>query len=71
VAGTPSAILSLWNVNDVSTRILMERMYEELMKGAEKGEALRRAQLSLLSDPTLRFRHPYFWAPFVLYGDWR
>jgi len=41
------------------------------MGGAEKGEALRQAQLSLLSDPALRFRHPYYWAPFVLYGDWK
>jgi len=34
-----------------------------------KGEALRRAQLSLLHDP--RYRHPYYWAPFVLYGVWK
>lgn len=68
-AGVPSALLTLWNVNDRSTRYLMEHMYQELMAEASKGEALRRAQLSLLHDSL--YRHPYFWAPFVLYGDWR
>lgn len=69
VAGTPSALLTLWNVNDQSTRQLMEKMYKELMGGVPKGEALRRAQLSLLRNTM--YRHPYFWAPFVLYGVWR
>ncbi|RLF49129.1 MAG: hypothetical protein DRN19_05965, partial [Thermoplasmata archaeon] len=41
----------------------------ELMGGVPKGEALRRAQLSLLRNTM--YRHPYFWAPFVLYGVWR
>jgi CHAT domain-containing protein len=33
-----------------------------------KAEALRRAQLSLLKNP--EYNHPYFWAPFVLVGNW-
>jgi CHAT domain-containing protein/Tfp pilus assembly protein PilF len=69
VAGASSAILTLWNVNDVSTSHLMQVMYNRLMGGVPKGEALRQAQLSLLQDTT--YRHPYFWAPFVLYGIWR
>jgi CHAT domain-containing protein len=69
VAGTPSALLTLWNVADESTQRLMVEMYQELMGGVPKGEALRRAQLSLLRNPM--YRHPYYWAPFVLYGVWR
>ena len=69
VAGTPSAVLTLWNVNDQSTGQLMVEMYKELMGGVPKGEALRRAQLSLLRNPM--YRHPHYWAPFVLYGVWR
>jgi CHAT domain-containing protein/tetratricopeptide (TPR) repeat protein len=69
VAGASSAMLTLWNVNDVSTSQLMQVMYQKLQGGAEKGEALRQAQLFLLHD--LTYRHPYFWAPFVLYGNWR
>jgi CHAT domain-containing protein len=69
VAGASAAILTLWNVNDCSTSYLMEKMYQQLRNGDEKGEALRQAQLSLLHDTT--FCHPYYWAPFVLYGNWR
>jgi len=68
-AGATSAILTLWNVNDVSTSQLMQTMYQRLQDGAEKGEALQQAQLFLLHDST--YRHPCYWAPFVLYGDWR
>jgi len=72
VAGAPSAILTLWNVNDSSTSNLMQAMYRKLMGGDPKGEALRKAQLALIHDPTnLDYHHPYYWAPFVLYGDWR
>ena len=69
VAGAPSAVVTLWNVNDKSTSQLMQVMYRGLMKGKSKGEALRQAQLSLLHDTT--YRHPYYWGPFVLYGVWR
>jgi len=34
-----------------------------------KAEALRRAQLLILQDPKYR-KHPYFWTPFVLVGNW-
>jgi len=72
VAGAPTAVLTLWNVNDVSTSYLMEVMYQRLQGGASKGEALRQAQLALIHDPSnLGYRHPYYWAPFVMYGDWR
>ena len=75
VAGTPSAVLTLWNVNDRSTSVLMagegeaRGVYAHLMGGEMKAEALRQAQLLLLRDPL--YRHPYYWAPFVLYGDWK
>lgn len=47
----------------------MQAMYRELQGGVGKDEALRRAQLSLLSGGM--YQHPYYWAPFVMYGDWR
>jgi CHAT domain-containing protein len=75
VAGAPSAILTLWNVNDVSTSELMQAMYQQLQQGSEKRGALQQAQLTKLpplTDPDgFMYRHPYYWAPFVLYGDWR
>jgi CHAT domain-containing protein len=73
VAGVPTALLTLWNVNDALTGELMVEFYQELMSGhATKAESLAAAQLALLNgDHGLSYRHPYYWAPFVMYGDWR
>ena len=43
-AGTPSLVVSLWNVSDVSTALLMRRFYENLLKGQRKSGALREAK---------------------------
>jgi CHAT domain-containing protein len=50
-AGTPSVLVSLWRVDDLSTRILMEQFYRELTmaSGVTKAEALRRAQHYLMT----------------------
>lgn len=68
-AGAPTVIASLWSVNDASTRDTMTLFYKELAAGVSKAEAMRRAQLGVMRDP--RFAHPYYWAPFVVLGDWR
>ena len=68
-AGAPTVIASLWSVNDVSTKETMQVFYKELVAGQSKAESMRRAQLAVMRDP--RFAHPYFWAPFVVLGDWR
>ena len=69
-AGARRVLASLWNVDDASTAALMTRFYQGLLRDRlPPATALRRAQLALLADP--RWRAPYFWAPFVLQGDWR
>jgi CHAT domain-containing protein len=65
-AGTPSICSSLWDVSDVSTAKLMERFYYYLRHN-NKTEAMRLAQLDIIKA----YPHPFFWAPFVLTGDWR
>ena len=65
-AGTPTICSSLWDVSDVATSELMERFYFHL-KDKNKSEALRLAQIGLMK----KYGHPFFWAPFVLTGDWR
>ena len=66
-AGAASLVVSLWHAHDESTIHLMEVLYRNLMRGRRKAAALRAAQMELLSKS--EFRAPFFWAPFVLYGD--
>ena len=69
-AGTPTVLVSLWSVSDVSTATLMREFYRNLLKKKlDKTNALRKAQLSMLGSE--KFAHPFYWAPFVLIGDWR
>ncbi len=66
-AGTPAAVVSLWSVDDTATRDLMTRFYESMIrKGAGRSEALRQAKREMVRT---RYRHPYFWAAFVMYGE--
>jgi CHAT domain-containing protein len=68
-SGARSAIATLWSIRDRSTADLMAEFYKHLiLPGTSKAEALRQAQLSLLHSS--EFDHPYFWAPFVLVGNW-
>jgi CHAT domain-containing protein len=67
-AGTDSVILSMWQVNDESTAKLFIEMYRNLKEGS-KSDALRQAKLALLNSPGTS--HPYYWAPFVLMGNWK
>jgi CHAT domain-containing protein len=68
-SGARSTLASLWMVSDESTANFMVQFYQELLKpGVTKAEAVRRAQLHLLKQP--EFNHPYFWASFILIGNW-
>jgi CHAT domain-containing protein len=69
VAGAPTTVVSQWSVNDTSTAELMKRFYAGLKAHKAKGRALREASLGLMRDG--KHAHPYYWAPFVLMGDWR
>ncbi|MBD3285157.1 tetratricopeptide repeat protein [candidate division WOR-3 bacterium] len=66
--GPPSIVATLWSVTDKSTRDLMVAFYEEL-KHNPKSEALRLAQVKLINSE--KYAHPFFWAPFILIGEWR
>jgi CHAT domain-containing protein/tetratricopeptide (TPR) repeat protein len=69
-AGARSVVASLWQVDDQATAQLMTRFYRHMLKeGRAPSAALRAAQVELAADP--RWSAPYFWAGFVLHGDWR
>ena len=68
-AGARSTLATLWLVNDAATVPLMTQFYRELANtSVSKAEALRRAQQALLKNP--QYRHPLYWAPYVLVGNW-
>jgi CHAT domain-containing protein len=69
MAGAASQLFSLWQVDDLGTKDLMVKYYQQLLAGKGRSEALRQTQLEMLNDP--RYRHPYYWAVFNLSGDWR
>ncbi len=67
-AGSPAVVVSLWNVSDIGTKKLMEKFYTNMLaKRMSKEEALRAAKLKMLKDS--RYRHPFFWSAFVMYGE--
>ena len=70
-AGAPTVGVSLWSVADKSTADLMTDFYKRLLttgEGTTSSGALRAAQLALISGK--KYSAPFYWAPFVLVGDW-
>ena len=69
-AGARRVIVSLWNVNDKATASLMQRLYAGMLRdGKSPAAALRAAQIELLR--TAQWQSPYYWAPFVMQGEWK
>jgi CHAT domain-containing protein/tetratricopeptide (TPR) repeat protein len=70
-SGARTTLATLWQVNDRATYIFMEKFYQELIKpNVSKASALKKAQQYLLEDPQYG-EHPYYWAAYVLVGNWR
>ncbi len=68
-AGARSTVASLWYVNDQATVPLISQFYQELTDPTlTKAKALQRAQQRLLAQE--QYRHPIYWAPFILVGNW-
>lgn len=65
-AGARAVVVSLWEVSDQSTALLMEEFYRFLANGLDKVEALKMAKEYLRKKG---YENPYFWAPFILVGD--
>jgi CHAT domain-containing protein len=67
-AGTPSVLVSLWDVYDRSTADFMASFYKNMeTENMNKSAALRKARLQMIASK--QFSHPYYWAPFVLIGN--
>ena len=69
-AGTPAISVTLWEVDDAAAPQITPRFFAGMHAGTlTPAESLRRAKLALLDAPDARFRHPYAWAPGVIFGD--
>lgn len=69
-AGARSALATLWFVNDQSTSVLVTELYNQLRQnpGLSKAKALQAAQMKLINDR--RYRHPCYWSPYLIIGNW-
>jgi CHAT domain-containing protein/tetratricopeptide (TPR) repeat protein len=65
-AGASSVTMSLWQVSDVSTSLLMQAFYRHLLAGTPKHLALTRARKEVYAAG---YTNPFFWAPFILVGE--
>jgi CHAT domain-containing protein/tetratricopeptide (TPR) repeat protein len=69
-AGAARVVASLWKVDDAATAELMAEFYKQMFaNGLKPAAALQAAQLKL--SQTKRWRSPYYWAGFVLQGEWK
>jgi len=66
-AGASSLILSMWSVDAPTTMDLMAAFYKSVRRGESRADALRTAALTIRESRS----HPFYWAPFVLLGDWQ
>lgn len=68
-AGARRLVVSLWNVNDKATAALMQRLYTEMLRSNKTpAAALRAAQIEMLRSK--QWQSPYYWAAFVMQGEW-
>jgi CHAT domain-containing protein len=68
-AGANKVVASLWDINDMATSELMRLFYEGMLRrGLKPASALRASQIAISRRG--RWKPPYYWAAFVLQGDW-
>ena len=69
-AGARSALATLWFINDQASSLLVSEFYRQLSARPTptKAEALQAAQRQIRAD--LRYRHPAYWSPFLIIGNW-
>ncbi len=68
-SGARATVATLWPVKDRAAALLMDEFYQHLQNpNITKAEALRRAQFTLINDPS--YSDPFFWSAYTLIGNW-
>ena len=73
LAGSRTQVMSLWQVDDEATRVMMVDFYQRLARGEGRAEAMRNARLSMLRGELDGaggpYDHPFYWAAFLVHGE--
>jgi CHAT domain-containing protein len=71
-AGVDTVMASLWQIDDQATGMIVPAFYQNLGQGQSKAKALQQAQINWLKvQKEGRQRHPGYWAPLILVGNWQ
>jgi len=69
-AGAQRVAVSLWNVDDEGTAVLMQKFYQKMLQQKlAPAAALRAAQIEMMQQE--KWQSPYYWAAFTLQGEWK
>jgi hypothetical protein len=68
-AGSPSMLMTLWEVEDKSGVKLMRDYYSFLIKGMSKPEAMQNAKIRFIRDARPENSHPFFWSAYITMGN--
>lgn len=69
-AGAPRVVASLWKVDDAATAEFMSIFYKKMLaENLRPAAALRAAQMEMMKQT--RWKSPYYWAPFIIQGEWK
>jgi CHAT domain-containing protein len=70
-AGSPSLIMTMWEIEDKTSILLMKRFYQNLFKGQNKAKALQEAKIEFIRQAKPENTHPFFWSSYVVLGNTR
>ena len=70
-SGATTVISAQWEANDKSTGIFANSFYKNYKQGDSTAEAMQKVALELIKDKSNNMHEPYFWADFMLNGDFR
>jgi CHAT domain-containing protein len=68
-AGARTVAVSLWDISDAGTADFMMAFYQQVRDGSSTDVALQQAMIAARRDPARK--DPFYWAPFILVGDWK